>query len=369
MKLRFNREAVSDALGAICNVASSRTTKDILKCVRLEAKRDVLLMHATDLEMSLRCAVSEIDVDNPGQAVVLADTFARIVRECPDETLSIESDPTMLHVRGSGAHFKIVTQDPSEFPPAPAMDGEPDYTIEAGMLQRMIEWTSMAAARESTRYAINGVLWEIGDGKLTLAATDGRRLAVAKGEAGGSRSGGKGMTAIVPTKAASVFTRLSVEPDARVAVKVSSNQLVISVGGAMIGTALVEGHFPKYQDVIPTDCNRIATLNTGEFLAALKQAALLTNEESKGIRLTFAEGSLTISSRAPEQGEATITMPVVYKEDPMEIGFNPVFLMEVLRVSHSEEVTLALREANRPGLLHCGEDFLYVVMPVSLSGA
>jgi DNA polymerase-3 subunit beta len=172
---------------------------------------------------------------------------------------------------------------------------------------------------------------------------------------------------IVPTKALSLLGRLTIDPATRTGVKLSRNQLSLDAGRAKVNTALVEGQFPRYQDVIPTDMDRTAQLNTAEFLSALKRAALLTNEESKGVRFAFENGSLTLSSRAPEQGEATVAMPVRYTGDPIEIGFNPVFLLEVLRVVREDEVTFAFKEPNRPGVIRLGDDFVYVIMPVNLS--
>ena len=367
MKLRFNREEMAEAMAAICGVAATRTPKEILKCVRVEAQADVLLLTATDLELSLRCAISQVEVDEPGESVVVADTLARIVHECSDEVLSMETQGTHLHLRGAGSHFQIVTVDAAEFPPVPVLEGEPEYTVEHKVLRRLIEWTVMAAARESTRYAINGVLWAIEEGRLTLAATDGRRLSVARGDLVDAVKGDAIPNVILPVKALTVFNRLG--GDGRVAIKTVGSQMLLSVGGSLLATSLVEGHFPKYQDVIPTDCDRIATLNTAEYQAALKQAALLTNEESKGVRLAFSDGNLTIRSRAPEQGEATVSIPVTYKHEAVEIGFNPVFQLDILRVVHTDEITLALKEASRPGVIRAGEDFLYVVMPLSLSSA
>ncbi len=368
MKLRFNRQEMADALSALCLVAAARTTKEILKCVRVEAQADVLLLAATDLELSLRCAIAQVEVDDPGETLVVADTLAKIVRECTDEVLTLDTDESMLHIRGAGSHFQIVTQDAAEFPPVPVMEGDPGFTIEDGQLTRLIEWTAFAAARESTRYAINGVLWELEGEKLTMSATDGRRLSVGRAQVqiGDSNSA---TSAIVPGKALSVISRLSVADDAMVGVKITGNQLLLTVGGSLVGTSLLEGRFPKYQDVIPTDCDRKARLNSLEFLGALKQAALLTNEESKGVRLAFTEGVLTLSSRAPEQGEATISIPAEYSGEPVEIGFNPVFLLDMLRVVRTDEVTIELKDANRPGVVRVDGDFVYVVMPVSLSSA
>lgn len=367
MKLRFNRQEMAEALSAVASVAGARTTKEILKCVLLEAQSDSLVLSATDLELSLRYVVTQVEVEEPGDTVVVADTLARIVRECTDEVLSVETAENLLHVRGTGSLFQIRTQDSAEFPAIPTLDVEPDFTIEHPILHRLVDLTVFAAARESTRYAINGVLWEVEGKKLTLAATDGRRLSLVHGKL--ERGPTKALRSIVPAKALSLFSRLPVEDGAQVGVKITSNQIMLKMGRALISTALVEGQFPKYQDVVPTDCDCVAKLNTTEFHSALKRAALLTNEESKGVRFSFSEGSLELSSRAPEQGEAEIVMPVAYKGEPVQIGFNPVFILELLRVAHAEEITFAFKEANRPGVIRLGDDFVYVVMPVSLSSA
>jgi DNA polymerase-3 subunit beta len=318
--------------------------------------------------MSLRYAVTQVEVEKTGDTLVTAETLSRIVRECDDELLTAEVKGSQFHIDGKGTHFQIVTQAVDEFPAVPTLEGEPDLAVGQAELARLIEWTVFACARESSRYAISGVLWEVDGEKLTLVATDGRRLSLASGKADSTGEGAV-PSAIVPGRALSLFARLSHEPDAKVLVKISSNQLLLQVGGALIGTALVEGHFPKYQDVIPQDCNREVVLNTAEFQTALKQAALLTNEESKGVRLRFADGSLTISSRAPEQGEATVSMPVKYTDTTTEIGFNPVCLLDVLRVVQEDELVFAFKEPNRPGVVRAGSNFLYVVMPVNLGSA
>lgn len=366
MNVRFNREELANALTGVCHVTSVRTPKDILKSVRMEAHSDYVLLSATDLEVGIRCAVSQVEVAATGEVVCVADTLAPIVRECDDDVLAFESTDNILHIRGGDSHFQVVTQDGADFPPVTIMEGEPDFTIDQSVLARLIEWTSFAAARESTRYAINGVLWEIDGERLTLAATDGRRLARATGDISDGTPGDKPQP-IVPGKALVLVRSLPSQPEARTAVKITGNQLVVAAGGVTISTSLVEGHFPRYKDVIPTDCDREVTFSTAEFQSALKRVSLLTNEESKGVRLSFADGSLTLSSRAPEQGEATVSLPIEYRGEPVEIGFNPVFLLDVLRVVPDDTVTFAFKAADRPGVLRLSDDFVHVVMPVSLT--
>lgn len=367
MKLRFNRQEMAESLASIGGVAANRTPKEILRCVRIEAKSDVVLLSATDLEMSLRCAVTQVEVAEPGESLVVADTLSRIVRECADEVLSLETGGNHLHLRGAGSHFQIVTHDAEEFPPVPSLEGAPDFSVDGAQLQRLLEWTVFAAARESTRYAINGVLWEVEGDKLVLVATDGRRLSLARGKlTSPSKAPCK---AIIPSKALSMLTRLISDPATPVDVRITQNQMIARVGRAVLGTALAEGVFPDYQKVIPEDCNRTAELKTLDFQSALKRAALLTNEESRGVRLAFTDGDLTLSSRAPEQGEATVSIPVRYRGEEIHIGFNPIFLLDVLKVTPEGELTFCFKDPNRPGVFRVNDDLIHVVMPVNLTSA
>ena len=365
MKVHVNRAEVAEALIPVVSIAAARTPKPVLQCTLFRAMKDHCQLMATDLEVGIRTTLTQVEVGTPGQVLVSADKLGQIVRESVDEVLLIEADESVCHVRGQTSHFQIVLHEAEDFPPVPEMEGAPDFEAASGVLKRLIEWTAFAAARESTRYAINGVLWEKTGHRLTLVATDGRRLSRAVGETcGGSDAHAR---AIVPSKAMQLFLRALGEDEDPVGVKVTENQIMLRSSRAQFSSTLVEGQFPKFEEVIPTDCNKEVELSTPEFLSAVKQAALLTNEESKGVRFALSRNNLTLSSRAPEQGEAQVTMPVRYGGEAMEIGFNPIFLTDVLRVVHTESVRLRLKEPRRPGLLLSGEDLLYVIMPVNLS--
>jgi len=149
-------------------------------------------------------------------------------------------------------------------------------------------------------------------------------------------------------------------------IRFSTNQVIIRAGLFVVSSPLVEGQFPKYEDVIPKDTDKKITLPTEEFHSAVRRAALLASDQSKGVRLAFDSGVLVLSSRTPEQGEATVSMRLDYEGEALQIGFNPAFLADALRVVSGPTVVLELKEANRPGVLKVGSDFLYVIMPVSL---
>jgi DNA polymerase III subunit beta len=365
MHVIVNRNALLEVLNIASGIVASRTTKDVLKCVRLTTMKTGLLISATDLEVALRAEVEQAEVKKPGEAVIPADKLISIARESVDETLELEAGEQTCHIRGQDSHFEIYGHNPKEFPPVPDLEGTPDIQIEASVLQSLIDKTIFAVAKENTRYAINGVLWEKSGKKLSMVATDGRRLARACGSA--DQSVGDDRHMIVPAKTVHVLQRILGHAEGKAGVRFSENQVVVRCGRYVLSSALVEGHFPQYQDVIPKDNDKRVELPTDELLSAVKRAALLTNEQSKGVRLAFDKEKLVLSSRAPEQGEATISMRIDYQAAPMEIGFNPVFLSEALRVAGVPSIHLELKESNRPGVMKAGNDFMYVVMPVNLS--
>ena len=371
MKCVLPRQEFQEALAAAATLTSGRTPKPILGCVKLDARDDRVEFSATDGEAGLRLTAAAIAVERPGVVVAPADRLLGIVRELPDVEVSVEVDNRHLVVRGVGSEFRIFTHTPEDFPPVADFDDEPDMVIDGHVLKRMIGLTLYAAARETSRYAINGVLWEKTDKRLFIVATDGRRLARSGGTV--QESGKADFEAIIPAKAMSVFDRVFTpvkDEDWRVEVKVLPNQALLRAGGRVLSTVLVEGHFPKYSDVIPKDNDKRARLGREELFGAVKRAALLTTEDSRAVKLSFEPNQLVITSQSPEQGDARVEMPISYEGEPMAIGFNPAFLNDALRATSMDDVFIELQDAIRPGIV-CGEDkndFLYVVMPVQLSG-
>ncbi len=378
MKVLINRAALVEALGLASSVVLSRTPKPVLTCVKLVAGTGsggtgakTLTVVATDMELALQYTLTQVDIATPGVALIPAGKLSEIVNNSPDDTLTLDTNQDTTTIKGSDAHYKVFGYNPEEFPPVSSFDGSPDFSLTAGSLRQLLDRTRFAAAREMTRYAINGVLFEKKGKKLSLVATDGHRLAQTKDDT--IAEGGKDVSAVVPIKAINLIERLLTDPEQTVSLQFKENKLFVQIssetGGvsATMSTSLVEGTFPPYGDVIPKDSDKKVTLNRERFFSAVRRAALLTNEESKGVRLAFASGTLSISSRAPEMGEAKIDLPVEYAGDSIEIGFNPTYLLDALKVADQETVTFEMKTPNKPGLLKSGPGFLYVVMPVNLS--
>lgn len=375
MKVICDRAALVNAVNIVGSVVTSRTPTPVLRCLKLTAADGMLVLSATDLEMGLRIAVAQVEVEQDGEAAILADKLSQIARACEDPTLTIETDPDSIaavHIRGAGSHFKVLGYDPSEFPPVRDFGGATvDCEVPAGVLQTLITRTLFAAAVEHSRYAINGVLFERSGKRLRMVATDGRRLAMAKGEC---RSGEGESSCIIPSKALKLLGKLLDDPDTPVQLAIEENQILMAVGDpgspgnvAVLSSNLVEGAFPPFEDVVPKEQDKKVSFDAATLSSAVRRAALLTNEESKGVRLSFTNDKLTLTSRAPEMGEATVEVDLDdYQGDPLEIGFNPGFITDALNVVTSRKVIIELKAPNKPGVLRTGNDFTYVIMPVNL---
>jgi DNA polymerase-3 subunit beta len=370
MKTRLPRQEFLDALTAVAAIAGGRTTKPILSCVKISTEADAVELSATDGEASLRLGVASFAVEEPGEAVLPAERLLGIIREMPDPEIRLEADDRYGVVRGQGSEFKIFVFPTADFPAIPTFGDEPDLVMDGAQLTRMISLTIYAAARETGRYAINGVLWQKKGKRLFLVATDGRRLARAGGSVLEAKSGD--FDAIVPAKALHAFERVFTPSKERgewtVEVRVLPNQILLHSGERMLATALVEGNFPKYEEVIPKDADKVARLNRLELHGAIKRAALLTSDEARAVKLAFSGEHLVITANSPEQGEARVEVPLEYEGTPVEIGFNAAFVNDALKVLPYELISIELKESFRPGVVR-GDDkneFLYVVMPVSL---
>src|SRR5687767_5692085 len=365
MKVICNRGALLDGLLMAGNVVASRTPKPVLQCVKLTAEENTLTIAATDLEVAIRYSDNQVQIERAGEALVPADKLRDIVRESVDDTLSIEVANDNATIKGQDSKFTIYTQNPKEFPPVPDFSGEADFEIAGGHLKQLIGQTLFAAAKESTRYAFNGVLVVAKGKTIQLVSTDGRRRAQAKGDlvsdAGLPKVDAK---AIVPAKALNLIYKLVDDPEEAVGFQIRENQVIFHTASATLTSNLVEGQFPPYEDVIPKDVDKKMTAATADFLSAIRRAALLTTEESKGVRMAFTKKGLVLTSRSPESGEATVNFPCKYEGADVEIGFNPSFLVEALRVVDTDEISLGLTAPNRPGLLRGRPNFLYVIMPV-----
>jgi DNA polymerase-3 subunit beta len=371
IKAICDRDALVEAMGLITGVVAGRTPTPALQCVRLSGEDGRLTLAATDGEVSLTLSIDRVDLEDGGEVLIPADKFSQIARSCNEATLTIVGDGDSLHVRSSDSRFKVFGFPVSEAPEILVFDDvEPDFTVDGSTFRGLMERTVFAAATDHSRYAINGVHLDLQGSQIRLVATNGHRLALSMGPCD---SNCEKTDCIVPTKAMTLLKRLLHDNGGSVSVKIDNGRIIFHVDNgagctSTLTSNLVEGTFPPFEDVIPKDLDRKAVVNKEALHRAVRRAHLMTNEESRGVRLVFDGNCLKITSRAPETGEAEIEVPIEsFSGDALEIAFNPVYIMDALKVVEGDDVTIELKKSEKPGLIRSGTDFVYIIMPVSLN--
>ena len=364
MKFKMTRGAILDALQIVQGLVSARSTLPILANVLLKADKNKLWLSTTDLEVSVRCAV-EADVTKSGITTLPARRLVSIVKELPAEEVDFEIDEKNIATITCGSSlFKIIGLSDEEFPPLPDFKGKFKYTLEQKAFKQMLGQISYAASADDTRYVLNGLLLSFKDEKLTMVATDGRRLGLIEANVEFPKEAEVDM--IVPSKAINELEH-SLGEEGELKISACSNQVAFEFGEILIVSKLIEDTYPNYKQVIPSECDERVTLERETLLTAVKRVALLTSEKSNSVRLTFKKNKLRIEAITPEVGEAHETMSLKYSGKEISVAFNPEYMMEPLRRLTTDEVYLELTDELSPGVLKCEQPFLYVLMPMRIS--
>lgn len=321
----------------------------------------------TDQEVAIRFSVDGVTTTSTGEALLPTGRVSSILRELQDDQFEILVEEQSLTIKAPSSQFRLSSEDPRDFPPVPEFEESDYFKIPASVFRQIIRRTSFATDVESTRYALGGLLLEFDDGKITVAATDSRRLAVATAacETEGSPKPPEKKT-VVPTRAMALLER-SIDADAEfVDVAVRDNDVLMRSGRCVIYSRLVEGRFPPYQDAIPASGAVNVPLTGGPFHAAVRQAQIVTNEESRGVDFTFDKSQLTLSSRAQDVGESKVELPIEYDHEEIRITFDPRYVADFLKVLTPETlVDLQLTSSEHAAVFRVDDSYTYVIMPLS----
>jgi DNA polymerase III subunit beta len=367
MKLHCHKNSLMTAFQVVSGVIPSRTPKEILRNVKIEARDGSVTLSGTDQEIGIRYNLPGVEIEIPGETLLPTARMISILRELSDSSVDLELTDGGVQIRSGQSDFHLATEDPAEFPPIAEFEAENYLTISGNLLREAIRRTVFATDTESTRYALGGVLLELEADSFTLVATDSRRLAVMKsackavGEVALSES-----TPVIPSKAMTLIERSIENDDEDVLIAIQANNALVKSGHSTISCRLVEGRFPKYGDVIPDSSKVSVEFVVGTFLSAVKQAQIVTNDESRGVDFTFANGVLKLSSKAADIGQSTIELPIDYSADELTITFDPRFIAEFLRVLEAEKVVkLDLIDAESAAVFRTDDAYTYVTMPLS----
>jgi DNA polymerase III subunit beta len=369
MNLTITKEQISHGLQSVQNVVSTRTTLPILSNVLLKADGNRLEMTATDLDVTITCSV-EATVKKPGATTVPVKKLFGIVRELTNPEIELETDEkNVTSLRSGSSFFKIRGLGAEEFPPPPKFKEDKKVVLPQEKIRSMLRKTAFAISTDESRYVLNGIFMTLKEHKLTMVATDGRRLAMVDEEVELSeKSQGE---FIVPAKAVNELTRL-LQDKGEVEIRYTDNQAAFSLKdekgfSILVVTKLIEGSYPNYRQVIPGETKERIALAREEFMHALRRAEIMTSEKQNSVKLNFTKNNLAITANSPDVGEARESLAINYKGKDMAIAFNPSYVIDPLNALNTDEVFLELIDELSPGVLKINGPFLYVVMPMRLS--
>ncbi|CAN5211806.1 DNA polymerase III subunit beta [soil metagenome] len=365
MKFRISKENFQEGLQQVQHVVSARTTLPILSNVLLEADGKELKLTTTDLDVGVSGRV-EAEVEIPGATTLPARKLASIIRELPTSEIEFSSDADHKASITSGpSYFRIHGLSEDEFPPLPDFEDAKEFKIPQATLKDALRKTSFAISTDETRYVLNGIFCQFKDNTMILVATDGRRLAMVDHEIEFPQS--QETEVIVPTKAVNELQRL-LGTEGDVKILIGESQIAFELNQNILVSKLIEGNYPNFRQVVPTETKERITLERETFLGVVSRVSILASDKSNSVKLVFSEDNIDVMANSPEIGEAKESLPVQYKGPPITIAFNPEFLQAPLRNLDTDEVFLDLIDEMSPGVIKNSSSFLYVLMPMRVSG-
>ena len=366
MKFQIDKETLLNPLQQIIGAVEKRQTMPALSNVLIRTTENSLTLTATDLEIELVSQIGII-IDEPGEITVPARKLLDICKSLPNEAIvKFTVKDTKALVQSGRSRFSLTTLPANDFPALEAINSIYEFEITQKMLKDIIDKTAFAMAQQDVRYYLNGLMLEISSNYLRAVATDGHRLAYSEKETNADIADIKQV--ILPRKGVLELIRLLKDTDEKVKIILGSNHLQVEFDQLRLTSKLIDGRFPDYNRVMPTDGDNIMTADREQLRQALMRASILSNEKYRGIRLILEKNLIKLQAQNPDHEEADIELEVVYSGDDIEIGFNVNYMLDVLNVTNSEMVQTALRDSNSSFLLTYPDqsDSKYVIMPMRL---
>lgn len=363
MKIIINKEVFINSLQAVQNIITTKAALPILSNVLIETQKDNLRLTATDLDVGISCVIP-VDIQEEGAITVPAKRLSEIIRDLPSEKVSITSKKNnLVTIETSTCQFKIMSLPREEFPKLPEFKDKEVIRLNQAELKQMLNLTYFAASFDETRYVLNGVLFKINKNNITLVATDGKRLAIIDKKL--DQPVEKEVNIIIPIKTIHELNR-NLKEEGELSVVLGNNQVLFDLSDTMIISRIVEGEFPDYQQVIPPASEHKMKVERTQFLLAVKRASLLSTPDYQAVKLEVFKNKLVVSKSTPDIGESREEVVVTYPGKEMVIGFNPGYLIDVLKNLSIEEIELELSDSEKPGVIRTN-GYVYIVLPMRLN--
>jgi DNA polymerase-3 subunit beta len=374
MKFKINQDHFSNGLQQVLNVVGSRATMPILSNVLIEAEEGHISLTTTNLDLGIRCRI-KADVSEPGALTLPVRKLATIVRELPQNEVFIEtSEKHQAKITSGGSNFKIMGISAEEFPALPTFENRHVFELMQADILGMLKSVSYGQSTDENRYILNGVYFNFADEKLTLVATDGRRLALTALDTEITEDNAGSL--ILPAKTVSELERLTGKGE-KVKIAFSDRQAAFEIGIDDAGdtglvdhlylvSKIVEGNYPNYRQVIPKETEHRVKIERELMLECVHRAALVTTDKSNSVKIKVSKNLLEISASS-ETGESHESMAIAYDGPEVQVAFNPQFLMEPLKALSKDEVFFEFKDELSPGLFKTLDNFICVIMPLRLN--
>lgn len=364
MKFTLPKEAFLKGLQMVQSVISTHSTLPILYNVLLKIEKGKLSLVATDLAISMKYTMG-LETAKACASTFQARRLFNIIREMPGSEIEMEIDEKDTALIQCGAsEYKVLGLSADEFPPLPSFESARGFTMDQVVFKEMLRKTGYAASIDESRQTLSGILMSFKDQKLTMVATDGRRLALVEQEM--EIAGNAQTDIIVPTKAVNELIKV-LGDEGTLKIQVLPNLAAFEMGETLVVTKLIEGNYPNFRQVIPSQCEERVVVDRDSLLAALRRVALITNDKYPSVKVAFGKNQMNISAVTPDVGEAHESVPVKYTGKQIAMAFNPEYMMDPLRNLASDEVSIELVDDLSPAIIKCDIPFLYVLMPLRIN--
>ncbi|MEC8571366.1 MAG: DNA polymerase III subunit beta [Planctomycetota bacterium] len=368
MKIEIQRESFLNVFSIAGSVAPTRSPKPVLETVKIEVTQSGTTLLATNMDIGMRLEVPDVTVHQPGVALLPVSRLSPFLRESRDQTLSIDVSSEKIVLKGNQSQVTLQARNPDEFPPVATFEEESYIQVKSSVLKQIIHRTVFATDNESSRFALGGVLLEFEEQSMTAVATDGRRLAKMQGASEEVGEVNIESMTIVPTASMQLIEKSLPDDDSEVMLAARANDILVKNGGTVIYSRLVEGRFPKWRDVFPTNRPDAAQIDlpVGDLHSAIRQAVVVADADSRGIDFEFTNGTLVLGLSCANIGESRVELPVNYDGPNLQITLDYRFIIDFLRVLDGMGTfSMEIENADRAALCTTSESYGYVIMPLA----
>lgn len=365
MKLRCDRAELAEGLGDLLGIIpATQAAKPIFLDFHLKTSPTGLIVEATDLDMGARIRLERVQVIEPGELALQASRLHSLVREVPDKAITIESysDSRAATLIAGGYEFKLLGDDPREFPEVPEISSENTVSAPRERFVDMLRRVGIAASRDMARFQLTGVYFEVDGERLTLTATDGKRLT--NDFTTVNNPAGSASSAIVPNRVVDVLLKVLSQGTEEFHFVLGDPNFQASFGRGELVAKAIQGSYPDYRPAIDDSVAVRVTGKRADFLAATKSAALMTDKNTATVLFRFEKSKAFLMTKASEIGESRIEVPIQLEGDPLEVRYNPAYFIDALRCLTDDEFRLEFSDPDRPGALRGGQNYRHLVMPL-----